>query len=80
MRLLPALPLLTLAGCAPGVLDPAGPVAAGEKTLLYNSLAGGSIYTDAGNATANHVYESIGYQWVADSMSHGFVPDPDEES
>lgn len=38
MRLLAALPLLGLAACAPGVLDPAGPVAAGERTLLYNSL------------------------------------------
>lgn len=39
-RLRPAvlLPLLT-AACAPGVLDPAGPVAAGERTILLNSLA-----------------------------------------
>ena len=28
----------TLAGCASGVLDPAGPVAAGERTILFNSL------------------------------------------
>ena len=34
-----ALPLLALAGCAPGLLDPAGPVAAGEKTILIDSLA-----------------------------------------
>jgi len=27
------------AGCAPALLDPAGPVAAGEKTLLINSVA-----------------------------------------
>lgn len=30
---------LACAGCAPALLDPAGPVAAGEKTLLINSLA-----------------------------------------
>jgi len=28
-----------VAGCAPALLDPAGPVAAGEKTLLVNSVA-----------------------------------------
>lgn len=28
-----------LAGCHPGVLDPAGPVGAGERTILLNSLA-----------------------------------------
>jgi cytochrome o ubiquinol oxidase subunit 2 len=32
------LSMLMLAGCAPGVLSPAGPVAAGERTLLLNSL------------------------------------------
>ncbi len=38
----PAAALLTVlsaAACAPALLDPAGPVAAGEKTLLINSLA-----------------------------------------
>jgi len=30
--------LTALAGCAPGLLDPAGPVAAGEKQILLNSL------------------------------------------
>ena len=34
-----AVPALSLGGCAPALLDPAGPVAAGEKTLLINSLA-----------------------------------------
>ena len=41
-RLLPALATLAplcLGACAPGVLDPVGPVAAGEKTILINSLA-----------------------------------------
>lgn len=38
-RLAVALPLLTLAGCAPGLLDPAGPVAAGERTILIDSVA-----------------------------------------
>ena len=31
--------LVPLAGCAPGVLDPAGPVAAGERVILLDSLA-----------------------------------------
>lgn len=30
--------VVLLAGCTPGVLDPAGPVAAGERTILLNSL------------------------------------------
>ena len=30
---------ILLAGCEPGVLSPAGPVAAGERTILLNSLA-----------------------------------------
>ncbi len=34
-----AATVLGLGGCAPALLDPAGPVAAGEKTLLINSLA-----------------------------------------
>lgn len=34
-----ALPLALGSACAPATLDPAGPVAAGEKTLLLNSLA-----------------------------------------
>ena len=37
-RLAALLPL-ALAACAPAVLDPAGPVAAGERTILLNSLA-----------------------------------------
>ncbi|MFS0772080.1 ubiquinol oxidase subunit II [Sphingomonas sp. 1P08PE] len=32
------LAALALAGCSAGVLDPAGPVAAGERTILLNSL------------------------------------------
>src|SRR4051812_7902790 len=35
--LAPALPLL--AGCNRGILDPVGPVAAAEKTILINSTA-----------------------------------------
>ncbi len=31
--------VLTLGACAPGVLSPAGPVAAGERTILFNALA-----------------------------------------
>ncbi|WP_425230678.1 ubiquinol oxidase subunit II [Sphingomonas sp.] len=42
MQLARRLPLLlpfALVACAPGVLEPAGPVAAGERTILLNSLA-----------------------------------------
>ena len=35
----PALIALSLAGCGRGVLDPAGPVGAAERTILFNSLA-----------------------------------------
>jgi len=38
-RIAAGLPAVALSGCAPALLDPAGPVAAGEKTLLINSLA-----------------------------------------
>ena len=38
-RLLTLPVLLLMVGCAPAVLDPAGPVAAGERTILLNSLA-----------------------------------------
>ena len=38
-RLRVAALLLPLAGCAPSVLNPAGPVAANERTILLNSLA-----------------------------------------
>lgn len=34
-----SLALLLPAACSPGVLDPAGPVAAGERTILLDSLA-----------------------------------------
>jgi cytochrome o ubiquinol oxidase subunit 2 len=33
------VPLLALGGCYPGVLNPAGPVAAGNRTILLNSLS-----------------------------------------
>ena len=39
LRRLPFLLPLLLAACEPGVLHPAGPVAAGEWTILLNSLA-----------------------------------------
>jgi cytochrome o ubiquinol oxidase subunit 2 len=37
-RALSALPLLPLAGCQPALLDPRGPVAAAEKTILIDSM------------------------------------------
>lgn len=40
LRSLTALPLLlAVCACEPGVLNPAGPVAAGERSILLNSLA-----------------------------------------
>ncbi|WP_254602619.1 ubiquinol oxidase subunit II [Sphingomonas bacterium] len=38
-RVLTLLLLLPLAACEPGVLNPAGPVAAGDRTVLLNALA-----------------------------------------
>ncbi len=38
-RAVPATLPLWLAACVPGVLHPAGPVAAGERTILFNALA-----------------------------------------
>jgi predicted GNAT family acetyltransferase len=38
------------------------------------------LYTDATNPTSNHIYESIGYKWVADSMIYRFLPDIEEET
>ncbi len=38
LRLLAPFAALVLAACEPGVLSPAGPVAAGERTILLNSL------------------------------------------
>lgn len=32
-------PCLVLAACEPGILNPAGPIAAGERSILFNSLA-----------------------------------------
>ena len=37
-RAIALLPLLALAACEPGVLDPAGPVAAGDRTVMLNAL------------------------------------------
>ncbi len=36
--LIPTTPLLLLAGCSEGVLDPQGPIGSQEKTILLNSL------------------------------------------
>ena len=38
------------------------------------------LYTDAANPTSNHIYESIGYEWVADSMIYRFVPESEGEA
>ncbi len=38
VRGLAAVQLAILASCEPGVLAPAGPIAAGERTILFNSL------------------------------------------
>ncbi len=38
LRLLPAILPPLLGGCAPGILDPVGPVGAAQKTILFNSV------------------------------------------
>jgi cytochrome o ubiquinol oxidase subunit 2 len=38
LRFLAPLAVVGLAACSPGVLDPAGPVSAGNRTILLNSL------------------------------------------
>ncbi|WP_322964369.1 ubiquinol oxidase subunit II [Sphingomonas fuzhouensis] len=38
-RLASACLCAALAGCVPGVLDPAGPIAAGERSIFFNALA-----------------------------------------
>lgn len=42
------------------------------QRLLDQGLEFVCLYTDAGNATSNHVYESIGYEIVAESMQYRF--------
>ena len=41
--------------------------AAVTQQMLERGYAFVCLYTNASNATANHVYESIGYRLVADS-------------
>ena len=33
----------------------------------------GSLYTDAANPTSNHVYESVGYHFVAEAIDYNFI-------
>ena len=46
--------------------------AAVTRHVLDQGLQFACLYTDAGNPTANHIYESIGYRFVADSMQYRF--------
>lgn len=46
--------------------------AAVTRHVLDQGLQFACLYTDASNSTANHVYESIGYRFVADSMQYRF--------
>lgn len=46
--------------------------AAATQLLLDRGYAFACLYTNAANATANHVYQSIGYEFVADSMLYRF--------
>jgi RimJ/RimL family protein N-acetyltransferase len=46
--------------------------AAVTRQVLDQGLQFACLYTDAGNSTANHIYESIGYRFVADSMQYRF--------
>ena len=48
--------------------------AAVSQVMLDRGRAFVCLYTDAANPTSNHVYESIGYEWVADSMQYRFTP------
>lgn len=47
--------------------------AATTRYVLDQGLSFASLYTDAGNSTANHIYEAIGYRFVADSMQYRFI-------
>lgn len=47
--------------------------AATTQLMLDRGHAFVCLYTDAANATANHVYEAIGYEFVADSMQYRFT-------
>ncbi len=47
--------------------------AATTQLMLDRGHAFTCLYTDAANATANHVYESIGYEFVADSTQYRFT-------
>lgn len=47
--------------------------AATTQLMLDRGYAFACLYTDAANGTANHVYEVIGYEFVADSMQYRFA-------
>jgi len=52
----------------------AAAVTAATTQLMFDrGYAFACLYTDAANATANHVYESIGYASVAESMQYRFA-------
>ncbi len=52
----------------------AGAVTAATTQLMLDRGYGFvCLYTDAANATANHVYEDIGYEVVSDSMQYRFA-------
>jgi predicted GNAT family acetyltransferase len=46
--------------------------AAATQRLLDQGYSFVCLYTDAANATANHVYESIGFEFVSASMQYRF--------
>ncbi len=54
--------------------------AATTQHLLDNGREFVCLYTDAANPTSNHVYESIGYEWIANWEIVRFVADAGEES
>ncbi len=47
--------------------------AAVTRFVLDEGLQFACLYTDADNATANHIYEAIGYRFVSDSMQYRFI-------
>lgn len=48
--------------------------AAATQLLLDRGYAFVCLYTNAANQTSNHIYEVIGYEYVANSMQYRFSP------
>jgi predicted GNAT family acetyltransferase len=53
--------------------------AAATQLMLDKGFAFVCLYTDAANPTSNHIYEEIGYRFVADSMQYRFEATSEDE-